>query len=489
MTVTSGSTIRLDCSAVGEPRPQIAWQKDGGNDFPAARERRMNVMPNDVAFFIVNAKTADQGVYSCTAENAVGIVKANATLIVQEAPSFVKPMENKEVVQGMSSVLECMASGSPKPRLKWYKDEQPLVASERHFLAAEDQLLVIVETQQNDAGVYECKMENGLGADSGRLMLAVVSSKTVIMAGVSQCDTIGIVIITIVCCSVGTSIIWLVIIYQTKKYGNICNLGHRGAAANQSRVCSSINNSVNNHVLVEDGTTCLSNYSRNSLLQSAMMNNGPRINLIPGAHFEAIDVVDASKLYKEMLSPAGQRLASASDIYCQQPQQMQLTRISEEIHNADEELSCKDSGNGDSSKGRNPTSSDDDEEEEEENYGAEQEMLKDERKTGRVNIQRNHLNDYLEEDEGKDSLLSEDRPTEDNVRVSLQLEETPSNQTQSGDTNSAVYFSSNKNSSSNPSDNNSLSSFGHKRIVVVPGGKCNTSNSISSANSKTFVSN
>lgn len=27
-----------ECAALGHPAPQIAWQKDGGTDFPAARE-------------------------------------------------------------------------------------------------------------------------------------------------------------------------------------------------------------------------------------------------------------------------------------------------------------------------------------------------------------------------------------------------------------------------------------------------------------------
>uniref|UniRef100_A0A6B2EFF4 Putative membrane glycoprotein lig-1 n=1 Tax=Phlebotomus kandelakii TaxID=1109342 RepID=A0A6B2EFF4_9DIPT len=60
VTVKAGDTARLDCAALGDPRPQMAWQKDGGNDFPAARERRMHVMPADDAFFIINAKTTDQ---------------------------------------------------------------------------------------------------------------------------------------------------------------------------------------------------------------------------------------------------------------------------------------------------------------------------------------------------------------------------------------------------------------------------------------------
>jgi len=81
-TVRAGSTARLQCSATGSPTPQVAWQKDGGFDFPAARERRMHVMPADHVFFIVDVKLTDAGLYSCTASNDAGTVRANATLAV-----------------------------------------------------------------------------------------------------------------------------------------------------------------------------------------------------------------------------------------------------------------------------------------------------------------------------------------------------------------------------------------------------------------------
>lgn len=76
----SSNTVRLDCAADGDPKPQIYWQFNFGNDFPAARERRMLVMPGDEAFFITKAKLSDQGVYTCTAENPAGVIKANATV-------------------------------------------------------------------------------------------------------------------------------------------------------------------------------------------------------------------------------------------------------------------------------------------------------------------------------------------------------------------------------------------------------------------------
>lgn len=214
VTVKTGETVTLNCAATGEPTPEISWKKDGGNDFPAARERRMNVMPTDHLFFIVNAKTTDMGIYSCAAKNPAGTIIANATLTVLQEPSFVRVMENKEVTSGDSVVLQCMISGSPKPVIKWLKDGTPITHTERHFLTAEDQLLVIIGAEASDAGRYECEITNDLGTKKDMTELRVLPPVAIM---VNEEDMTGIIIITVVCCAVGTSIIWVVIIYHTRR--------------------------------------------------------------------------------------------------------------------------------------------------------------------------------------------------------------------------------------------------------------------------------
>ncbi|XP_053101611.1 leucine-rich repeats and immunoglobulin-like domains protein 2 isoform X2 [Hemicordylus capensis] len=84
LTIRTRAMAKLECAAEGHPSPQISWQKDGGTDFPAARERRMHVMPEDDVFFIVNVKIEDMGIYSCMAQNVAGSLSANATLTVLE---------------------------------------------------------------------------------------------------------------------------------------------------------------------------------------------------------------------------------------------------------------------------------------------------------------------------------------------------------------------------------------------------------------------
>ncbi|XP_060516185.1 leucine-rich repeats and immunoglobulin-like domains protein 2 isoform X2 [Cylas formicarius] len=219
VTVQAGQKAKLECAATGEPQPEIAWHKDGGNDFPAARERRMHV-PSDDIFLIMDTKPSDMGVYSCTAHNIAGTVVANVSLTIEEKPSFGKEMEDKEITAGEDLVLQCVARGLPKPTITWLKDGEPIVPTERHFFTAENQLVIIVDSIQNDSGVYECRLNNSLGDESGISKIVIKPSASIgeiISEAFDTTNMMGIIIITVVSCAILTSIIWVVIIYQTRR--------------------------------------------------------------------------------------------------------------------------------------------------------------------------------------------------------------------------------------------------------------------------------
>ncbi|XP_039434322.1 leucine-rich repeats and immunoglobulin-like domains protein 2 isoform X2 [Culex pipiens pallens] len=242
ISVQSGRDARLDCSAMGDPKPQIAWEKDGGNDFPAAKDRRMHVMPDEDAFFIKNAQLVDMGVYTCTAESPAGVIRASALLVVFESPTLQKRLESKTSELGKSSVLECMASGYPKPMISWFKDGEPIEVTERHFFTVEGQLLIIVETEYEDAGEYECMLENEYGSVRGSMKLTVVEGPEMIhevntiapsegsVSGhiLNDRDIVVIIMITIICCAILTSLIWLVVMHRFKKHGGGRRSDHSG---------------------------------------------------------------------------------------------------------------------------------------------------------------------------------------------------------------------------------------------------------------------
>ncbi|XP_043564225.1 leucine-rich repeats and immunoglobulin-like domains protein 1 isoform X2 [Chiloscyllium plagiosum] len=219
ITIRTGANARLECAATGHPTPQIAWQKDGGTDFPAARERRMHVMPEDDVFFIVDVKIEDMGIYTCTAQNIAGAILANASLMVLETPSLVYALEDQTAVIGETIALQCMASGSPSPRITWLKGDEPLVVTKRHHFTSGNQLLIIRNVVLDDEGKYTCEMSNTLGTERAHSHLSVLPSSRCVV-GQSKKDgtmTVGIVVIAVVCSIVITSLVWVCIIYQTRK--------------------------------------------------------------------------------------------------------------------------------------------------------------------------------------------------------------------------------------------------------------------------------
>lgn len=115
--------------------------------------------------------------------------------------------------------------------------------TERHFFAAANQLLIIVDTTEADSGKYTCEMSNTLGTERGNIRLAVMPNPNcdsgvqggvgVGMVGSAGSDndgwtTVGIVIIAVVCCVVGTSLVWVVIIYHTRRRNEDCSITNTG---------------------------------------------------------------------------------------------------------------------------------------------------------------------------------------------------------------------------------------------------------------------
>ncbi|XP_033105622.1 leucine-rich repeats and immunoglobulin-like domains protein 2 [Anneissia japonica] len=222
-TVRVGEVIPLECAATGHPTPDIAWQKDGGIDFPAARDRRMHVYPQDEVFFIANSKTEDMGVYSCIATNDAGTIITNATIRVLQLPSFEEAPKDVTAREGDTAVLQCKPAGSPTPDIEWEKDGKEVVTSDRFHLVSGNQLLLVTDVKPEDAGDYYCLLSNMLGEVTGSVTLTVTAdSCTSPSTGQSQNSICkgaftGIIIIAVVCGVVGTSVIWVVIIYHSRK--------------------------------------------------------------------------------------------------------------------------------------------------------------------------------------------------------------------------------------------------------------------------------
>lgn len=135
-------------------------------------------------------------------------------------------MEHKDVIIGEYTVLECLNSGSSLSEVRWFKNSKPILASQnRYLLTKENQLLIIAKTTEEDAGLFTCEMENQLGLEKLSIQLTVRPEPTTVnkIDNYTHDEITAIIIITVVVCAIGTSIIWIVIIYTKKEAG--CNIG------------------------------------------------------------------------------------------------------------------------------------------------------------------------------------------------------------------------------------------------------------------------
>ena len=101
----------------------------------------------------------------------------NLSLII-ETPSFSDAMEDESAVEGSNAILECLASGSPKPHISWNKEGVLITEGleKRYHLTENGSLLLIKDVQPEDEGRYECVLTNAVGTARGFSTLTILPS-------------------------------------------------------------------------------------------------------------------------------------------------------------------------------------------------------------------------------------------------------------------------------------------------------------------------
>jgi roundabout axon guidance receptor 2 len=70
---------------------------------------------------IPNIRKADEGNYTCVANNRAGKLEAAVFITVNVKPS-IDTLENVTVLEGVPSVsLSCIGRGDPRPNIRWRK--------------------------------------------------------------------------------------------------------------------------------------------------------------------------------------------------------------------------------------------------------------------------------------------------------------------------------------------------------------------------------
>lgn len=191
--------ITLECVAMGSPRPDIVWYKDGIR-IDADEKRVISVMGPLCRLIIRNVAEHDNGRYTCEASNKEGRVSTFARLqtvsdpkifeadtklkrnvesdlenLDEMLPQFTMRLRDRRVQCTYPVRLTCQALGVPFPTVTWLKDGIKLVEDDRVAFLQEDQFntLEISRTYLEDCGQYTATAKNELGSVSCHCNLVV----------------------------------------------------------------------------------------------------------------------------------------------------------------------------------------------------------------------------------------------------------------------------------------------------------------------------
>lgn len=170
-----GSDVTLECAANGYPKPTILWLKDGvALDLTSFDSRYREVAASSLV--ITNVRESDRGSYQCRAENEIDSLDADAELIVQVPPRFIKKPEDKVASENQDLEFECEIYGKPEPKITWLKNGERITLS-AYWQIVNGYNLRINGLLPIDAGIFQCIGMNAAGSVQASARLTIIQPK------------------------------------------------------------------------------------------------------------------------------------------------------------------------------------------------------------------------------------------------------------------------------------------------------------------------
>ncbi|KAI4888209.1 hypothetical protein NFI96_002798 [Prochilodus magdalenae] len=165
-----GSSVKLECFALGNPVPRISWRRTNDVPFPS----KVKLRNANAILEIPRFQQEDTGTYECVAENSRGKNAARGRLSFHAKPHWLQTMTDTALSIEENLFWECKASGKPKPSYSWLRNGEPLMSESRVLI--ENGALTISSLTLSDGGMYQCVAENKHGIVYASAELKVLAS-------------------------------------------------------------------------------------------------------------------------------------------------------------------------------------------------------------------------------------------------------------------------------------------------------------------------
>ncbi|KAM9378614.1 immunoglobulin superfamily member 10 [Phaethornis superciliosus] len=170
----AGEDLRLPCTAEGNPQPTVHWVLfDGTMVKPLQFVKAKLFLFSNGTLHLSNLIPSDSGNYECIATSSTGSERRVVSLEVEHKDMLPKiATASQEMTQlnfGDKLLLNCTATGEPKPRIIWRLPSKAVV-DQWHRMGSRIHVypngsLVIEAATEKDAGDYLCVARNKIGED------------------------------------------------------------------------------------------------------------------------------------------------------------------------------------------------------------------------------------------------------------------------------------------------------------------------------------
>lgn len=144
MTLPEGGAAYLNCTATGTPQPVISWLTPDGIQLSASQSfsgQKIIVFPNGT-LHIWRLDPRNSGSYKCSVESPIASATRTVTLYIRKDQVSAKATISSSspqrtiVIYGSMLLLNCVATGEPKPWILWRTPSKKLVDAQYRWETA-----------------------------------------------------------------------------------------------------------------------------------------------------------------------------------------------------------------------------------------------------------------------------------------------------------------------------------------------------------------
>ncbi|XP_037934636.1 protein sidekick isoform X4 [Teleopsis dalmanni] len=176
--------VELQCITNARPLYELEtlWYKDGIVIENAGVAHTLND-PWNRSLALLSANLTHSGEYMCQVRlrsDAFAVVNSTAKIEVLEPPTFFTPMRTDTFGEfGTLVTLPCDVIGDPVPKVKWFKNADPIDVNSGKYVVGEDNSLNIKKLSLDDSAMFQCLAKNDVGEKSSYTWLRVKTSAPV----------------------------------------------------------------------------------------------------------------------------------------------------------------------------------------------------------------------------------------------------------------------------------------------------------------------